>query len=658
MSIRTGFAVAAAAMVLATGAYAQETQRPPLEAYGALPSLELVQISPAGDQLAFVTVIADDRAMLITDLSAGTAAGGLRIGNAKVRDLQWVGEDQVLATTSVTAAIPQLGVPRSEFYMGQIFSIEDRSLLRIFQRNRDVLPIMFGPPRVRQTADGPTIFVRGYSPSNAEDLNLFRVSPGDGLGRVAVDADLDVEDFVLDPEGRPLARSDYNERSRKWTLLLPRNGRLTTAWTVEAPVDSPYLLGQGRSPRTIIVNASREDLAPSEGSGEDGSLSNLFEVNVDTGVWEPLKFDGHPGFLMHHPRTGLLIGSGTTGEDGVTYNFTDPMAARVWAAIDDAFEDGAPELVSWSDDLKQVVVFTSGTGDSGVYRLIDLDNGTAQIVGETYPAIKPEHVGEVRSVHYKAQDGLEIHAYLTLPPGVTDPSNLPLVVLAHGGPASRDVMTFDWWAQALASRGYAVLQPNFRGSTGYGLAFLEAGYGEWGRKMQTDLSDGVRHLVGEGIADPAKVCIVGASYGGYAALAGATLDLGVYRCAVSVAGVSDLRRMVQWEADQGARRDNQTVRYWNRFMGAERTGDRRLDTLSPARLAEQADAPILLLHGKDDTVVPIHQSRIMASALREAGKPYEMIELAGEDHWLSRSETRLRMLAETVRFLEAHNPPQ
>ena len=185
---------------------------------------------------------------------------------------------------------------------------------------------------------------------------------------------------------------------------------------------------------------------------------------------------------------------------------------------------------------------------------------------------------------------------------------------------------------------------------------MEAGYGEWGRKMQTDLSDGVRGLAEQGLIDPERVCIVGASYGGYAALAGVTLEQGVYRCAVSVAGVSDLRRMVLWAAERDVIRNNSTVRYWNRFMGAERLGDRSLNERSPALLAADADAPILLLHGLDDTVVPFEQSQAMADALRRAGRPYELIELEGEDHWLSMSQTRRRMLTETVRFLETHNP--
>jgi len=652
--------ILAAALTLATGARAQEP--PPLEAYGALPSLEYVEVSPAGERVAFTTVAGDQRAMLVLDLASGETVGGARVGDTKVRDLQWVGEERLLATTSITSALPQLGVPRSEFFMGQIYTIESRSVRRVFDRNRDVLPIMIGPPAVRETADGPAIFVHGYSPARPDALNLFRINPVDGLGRVAADADHDIENFVLDPRGRPLARADHDEQRRRWTLHLARGdgGRLTNSWYVDAPIDTPRLLGPGRSPETVVVSADRDDLAGRQADGdEDGAaLSNLFEVDVATGAWQRLPFVRAPEFLIYHPRTRLLIGGGRTGDDGIDYQFLDPAAARIWEMIARAFPGASPRLTSWSEDLRKVVVFTSGSGDSGVYRLVDLDAGDAKIVGEAYPSILPGHVGDVRSLRYEAADGLEIHAYLTTPPGVADPSGLPLIVLAHGGPASRDVMGFDWWAQALASRGYAVLQANFRGSTGYGRDFMEAGYGEWGRKMQTDLSDGVRHLVAEGVVDADRVCIVGASYGGYAALAGATIDRGVYRCAVSVAGVSDLRRMVLWTADQGVRRDRQVVRYWNRFMGAERIGDRGLDALSPARLADQAEAPILLLHGRDDTVVPIEQSRAMASALRAAGKPHELIELPGEDHWLSRSATRQRMLAEMVRFLEAHNPPR
>jgi dipeptidyl aminopeptidase/acylaminoacyl peptidase len=199
-----------------------------------------------------------------------------------------------------------------------------------------------------------------------------------------------------------------------------------------------------------------------------------------------------------------------------------------------------------------------------------------------------------------------------------------------------------------------VLQPNYRGSTGLGDDFYHAGFGQIGRKMQTDLSDGVRDLVRQGVIDPKRVCIVGGSYGGYAALAGATLDRGVYRCAVSYAGPSDMRSQF---SDARSKGGDSALRFWERYVGARSLDDPVLAQISPARHAGDADIPVLLIHGRDDTVVPIAQSRRMADALRAAGKPVELLELPGEDHWLSRGETRLQMLQATVAFLEKNNPP-
>jgi dipeptidyl aminopeptidase/acylaminoacyl peptidase len=247
-----------------------------------------------------------------------------------------------------------------------------------------------------------------------------------------------------------------------------------------------------------------------------------------------------------------------------------------------------------------------------------------------------------------AADGLSIPAFLTLPAG--SGKDLPLIVLPHGGPAAADTLDFDWWSQALVAQGYAVLQPNFRGSL-LNAKFMQAGYGEWGRKMQTDLSDGVRYLARQGIIDPKRVCIVGASYGGYAALAGVTVESGVYRCAVSVAGLSDLPRFRRTNSAGLGRR------YWDRFMGAADQNDPALIAISPIEHVAAVTVPVLLIHGRDDTVVPFEQSDVMLSALKRAGKSATLVTLKHEDHWLSRSETRLQMLQATVDFLKANNPP-
>ncbi|HEV7227698.1 S9 family peptidase [Brevundimonas sp.] len=637
-------AVAVAALLQSAAARAQSPEPAPLSVYGAMPAMDMAQVSPSGDRLAYLAVVGEERSLIIHDLSDMSVIGGVRAGDVKVRDLGWIGETHVVLSTSATQSGMVTGLRAAELFEGKIYSIETRRVVNAFDRTPGILPRLGGSPILR-LVDGEGIFLVGGA--GYDGYGLFRIDPDTGAGRPVERPDRSGGGgWLVDGEGRPVARARYDGRTGEYEIQVMRGGFWRTVWKTTALLDPPGLVSLGPDLNSVVVSG-----AP------DGRSDGLHLLNLTDGTFSELPFDALASAPIVHPHTRLLVGAVTQGEGEDHRQYTDPAMERAWRSLRTAFDGKRVSVTSWSHDLRQMVVFTEGTDDAGTYHLVDLDRGLAEVIGEAYPELGPGRVGEVRAVSYAAADGLRIPAYLTLPPGATEPQGLALVVLPHGGPAARDVMGFDWWAQALASRGYAVLQPQFRGSDGFGQAHLEAGYGEWGRKMQTDLSDGVRWLAAEGIVDPARVCIVGASYGGYAAMAGPTLDPGVYRCAVSIAGVSDLRRMVQWSASEaGGLRNSPVVRYWNRFMGAERLGDRGLDAFSPAHLADRADAPILLLHGEDDTVVPYEQSRIFAEALTRAGKPHELIPLRGEDHWLSRAETRQQMLTETVRFLETHNP--
>ncbi|MGZ9100033.1 MAG: alpha/beta hydrolase family protein, partial [Brevundimonas sp.] len=575
-------AAVAGALLFAGSAGAQDVA--PLSAYGALPAHELVEVSPAGDRLAYVTVIGEERALVINDLNDMSLIGGVRAGPVKLRDIGWVGEDHVYVYSTATQVDAAMGLRRSELADASIYEIPTRRVSLALSNTPGVIAKVFGSPMVRTIDGEPAMIVVGQG---REGGGLYRINLSTGVGRQHVEPDRRGPPSLLDAAGQPAVRVTYD--GENWELQSRRGAFWRTVWRTEARLDAPGLAGFGQTAGSAVLYGAI-----------DGRSQGYYAVDLETGAVSDLPFEGRPTSLMHHPVTKLLIGARTRGDDdSVSWQFLDPVADRSWRSVQAAFRGKQVTLTSWSHDMRQIVVFTQGAGDAGTYQLVDLDRRTAEIVGEAYPDITGARVGEVRSISYEAADGMRIPGYLTLPPGVTDPRGLPLIVFPHGGPASRDYLGFDWWAQAMASRGYAVLQPNFRGSDGLGTAHLEAGYGEWGRKMQTDLSDGVRWLASEGIVDPARVCIVGASYGGYAAMAGPTLDPGVYRCAVAVSGVSDLRRMVQWEADQGGRRDSPVVRYWNRFMGAERLGDRNLDTVSPAAQAARADAPILMLHGRD-----------------------------------------------------------
>jgi len=337
--------------------------------------------------------------------------------------------------------------------------------------------------------------------------------------------------------------------------------------------------------------------------------------------------------------------------DGQTCEFLEPTLDARWQQVIKALGGVLPTFVSSSADLSRVIALVQ-TPTGPVYLLADMATGNLTALGPRYRQLPA--VGEVRAIEYAAEDGLTIPAYLTLPAG-RKARGLPLVVMPHGGPESRDGGGFDWWAQALAFEGYAVLQPNFRGST-LSDAFVVAGRGEWGRKMQTDLSDGVRHLASLGIIDPGRVCIVGASYGGYAALAGVSLQQGIYRCAVAVAGVSDLHRLVMPSA--GVRTEaNIGARYLERWLGVSNVDDPSVDDRSPLHHAGAIQVPLLLIHGRDDMVVPFEQSRWMADELKRLHRTYKLVELKSEDHWLSQSQTRLQMLEEVAAFLKTNNPP-
>lgn len=231
--------------------------------------------------------------------------------------------------------------------------------------------------------------------------------------------------------------------------------------------------------------------------------------------------------------------------------------------------------------------------------------------------------------------------------------NLPTIVMPHGGPASYDNVGFDFMAQAFASRGYLVIQPQFRGSTGFGKKHYEAGWGQWGKGMQDDLTDAVAAYAKAGYVDTERVCIVGASYGGYAALAGAAFTPDLYQCAVSIAGVSHLPKMLAADRSRYGKK-SWVLNYWNRSILDGDYDKPLLKTLSPYYAADKVKIPVLLLHGEDDTVVEYEQSKLMYKAINKAKGDAQLIKLKNDDHKLQDSVTRIQAVTEMVNFVEKH----
>ncbi|MEM1433074.1 MAG: alpha/beta fold hydrolase [Pseudomonadota bacterium] len=276
------------------------------------------------------------------------------------------------------------------------------------------------------------------------------------------------------------------------------------------------------------------------------------------------------------------------------------------------------------------------------------DRDTKQIAyfGAAYLGLDPDLMSEMQQKTYPARDGPEIQAYLTVPRGHAAHA-LPLVLMPHGGPFASEGWGFDFMAQLMASRGFAVLQPNFRGSILQGDVFHDAGKKQWGGKMQDDLTDGVQHLISEGIADPGRICIVGWSYGGYAALMGAIKTPGLYQCAASINGVSNLKRLAgRYSLDRDYR---DFVREYVDLEGA------RLSDVSPTSQAEAVGVPVLLVQAADDHRVPVEHADEMARRLEKHGKTfqYERIEFGG-GHSLTNGPARLTMMRAVEAYLLDH----
>jgi dipeptidyl aminopeptidase/acylaminoacyl peptidase len=620
---------------------------PPLDAYGRLPSLEQAAISPDGKYLAYVATTNDARRVIVQRLGdGGTLVAGLNVSKTKLRGLQWADNTHLLITTSTTAEVMGLENPAQEWYLLQSFDVVTRKQTPLMEHADSSMNVVVDDPVVRVIGGKTVVFAQGeHFSGRTGTIGLYRVDPVSGVTTVIKPGSDDTVDWFVDNAGEAAAEARYNEPSGRWTLLVRlANGHWTQSKVVDAPIGRPEMLGYAKDGKSLLVRTNEDH------------KSVFHEVSLTDGQWGPAIDDPYDELFFDYASHALMGGLDLDGEER-RFTFFDPVTAKIWRAIEKAYAGERVSLVSWTADHRRLVVQVDGARDGYGYALVDLDTKHADWIGDIYMNIPVDQITQAQPITYKAADGLEVPAYLTLPAG-RDPKGLPLIVMPHGGPAARDYADFDWLREAIVSRGYAVLQPNFRGSSGYTEAFISAGYGQMGRKMQTDLSDGVRYLVGKGMVDPKRVCIFGWSYGGYAALAGATLDQGVYRCAADMAGPSDLRRMLNWVQSQQEYRNNSSLRFWDRYMGASGASDRGLDLISPADQAAKANIPILIVHGKDDTVVPYQQSQVMADALNRAGKPFTLVTLKGEDHWGSRSETRLQLLTAVIDFLEKNNPPQ
>jgi len=450
-----------------------------------------------------------------------------------------------------------------------------------------------------------------------------------------------------------------------WTADLSGNIRLASRQTADGGTEV-LRVEDGDLGETIFTCSWQETCGPMSfqpdgetvwfmsNRGEDIDLIGLYTLNVNTGDLDFFERDpeGEVDFsgAVISPATRELQATVYVGDKPRIYPKTERFA-KALEFLRDALPEGEIGISSQTRDESLALITLSRDVDPATVYLYNREEGTVEELYRVRPEIDASQMAQMQPIRYKARDGLEIPAYLSLPNGV-EPEGLGVVALIHGGPWARDTWGFRSTVQFLTNRGYAVFQPNFRASTGYGKAFLNAGNEEWGDAMQDDITDGIQYLVEQGIADPDRVCIMGGSYGGYATLAGMVFTPDLYACGVNIVGVSNIITLL-----------NSIPAYWGpiRQMLTLRVGDpeteegrAKLERQSPINHVEKIQSPLLVVQGANDPRVKQAEADQIVVAMREAGLPVEYILAPDEGHGFRQRENRIAMYARIEEFLAEH----
>ncbi|MFN3944051.1 MAG: alpha/beta fold hydrolase [Allosphingosinicella sp.] len=607
----------------------------PLEHFAELPFLTHPELSPDGRFVA--ARLPGTGAERIGIFTLGSDAPPALIGDGKgeydLRWIRWAGNGRLLIGITILAPFMNMTLPVSRLL---VYDIETRQLRATGAGNG-----LVGDEVIHVAPDGGWILLSSQ-PDPFSYPSVYRIDLATGAAREVQTGRTGVWNWFADDQGVVRAGVEYGNRRMRIF----------------------YREAEGAPLRRIESRPYQRDDSTIDSIRFLGENTGIVVSNAETGRFGVYEYDFAAdemgAAIFDHPEVDVtdVYVSRDGRVEGVAYEDDKPRVrwlneelSALQQTIDRVFPGKSNRIRGRSRDGDRVLVWSGGAHDPGMYFIFTRSAKRMEAFAAPFDKLQDHRFAEVRPVSYQSRDGLTIRGYLTLPPGRAE-RDLPLIVMPHGGPYLRDSWTFDPQVQFLASRGYAVLQPNFRGSTGYGREFVERGYGQWGTGMVDDMSDGVEWLAREGIADPARVCIMGGSYGGYAALWAPIRDPQRYRCSVAFAAVTDLRAMLRYD-----RRQFSAPRYaraWRQKVEGEDRAD--LSLVSPLQQAARLKVPTLIAHGDKDRVVPPSQSRDMVRALTRAGARVESVFYPEAAHGFGRPEDSIDFLRRVEAFLALHNP--
>ena len=616
-------------------------------------------LSPSGNKLAFGDL--RDRTepkVTVFDLKTNTANDILVGLDKRLLWVSWATEDRLLMSfiTQEDVKLPRniytrdkngkktryiKGIPFAR--MMAIDADGKNATLMMNDANRD-LKQNFRLDRLTSTLPSDPNHV--LVPAFDNGLNIYKVNIHTGTSKKIQDGKRDTFAYDVSRSGYAIARYDWASRRRYVKVYVRAEGE--KKWTKLATVREEDLnnfspVADTETPGQIFVSATRE--------GTDRAA--IYRYNLEPKTFME-KVASHPKVDVKSVITDFdnnYIGTAFT-EHRLKYDFVDPDMDKHMRALNKALSDQMNvSLMEVSRKDGFWLVQTSGPEDPGTVNIYDPNTRQLDRFTVLNSHVNTGKLSSMKVVNYTASDGLALSGYLTTPQYERPDAETPLVVLVHVGPHARDYFEFEPWGQYLASNGFKVFQPQFRGSSGYGKAFPEAGHGQWGGRMQDDVTDGVEYLIETGQATRGKICIVGASYGGYAALMGAVKTPELYACASSNPGVTDLLSQAEHDRDYYGKK-SESWENVKKQLGDPQKDKARMIANSPARHAKHIQIPVQLIHGSDDDVVPIQQSEMMRDALIAVNNPAEYIRLKDVDHNLRGGKNRFYGRKETLTKLK------
>ena len=612
------------------------------EIFGSPPLISRVVVSPSGNKLALLANLEDGSSTIfVRDLKNNNLTPVVNSDNKfmKLRSFKWFDEDIILAKVWFSEKMYRTML--DNFGLLRI-NADGSGFESMFQKKH--FKKLYRPPLYQDQIidwleDDPDHILVNIRTTIDRYPDVVKVNVHKRELSLAKRAKTYVNSWKTDRFGRVRIGRAYNPDKELENSIIFHDLQIDKWRTVleyaEFSEDEINILGFGEDPNKVWFLAY-----------ENGRKA-VFSADFSQKVIQPTLVFSDPfrdveGGLRYKKGSKEPIGIYFWDEENRLITW-DKEAAAFEKSVYDQFPGKEVYFGSKSEDGNRYIIFVENSSTPGVFYLGDKTLGTLDLVSEAYPSLRDVSLPPKEVVNYKARDGLEIEAYLTLPENKK--TNLPTIIFPHGGPIAADrKQGFDYWTSFFSNRGYAVLQMNFRGSTGYGYDFMKAGLGRWGLEMQYDVEDATKWIVNEGVADPNRICIVGGSYGGYAALMGvATSDL--YQCAVSFAGVTDLAQLLK-----------NSRMFTNGKMVRQMLGDNRskLMKTSPVNLASQIKVPVLLVQGEDDSRVPLKHGKSMRDAMKKANVDFIYIQQENSDHFLTLKANRLQFFRETEKFLERH----